>query len=139
MPSSLLGPVVALAAWTHLAWLLMYITRLPAMRKASIKPDPTAPRGAQMAQLPPRVRWKADNYNHLMEQPTVFYAVALVLAVAGGGEGLNVALAWAYVGARVVHSLVQGFLGNIELRFMVFVVSGILLIYLTVNAALLIS
>src|SRR3546814_5033135 len=57
--------------------------------------------------LPAEVQWKAHNYNHLMEQPTVFYAVAIALAVGGIGGGLNAQIAWAYVGLRILHSLIQ--------------------------------
>ena len=74
---------------------------IPAIFAAKMKLDPNLPKGQLMATLPPRVRWKADNYNHLFEQPTVFYAVALSLAVTGHGSGVNATLAWAYVGLRV--------------------------------------
>lgn len=87
-----------------------------------------------MASLPANVRWKADNYNHLMEQSTVFYAVALSLAALGHGDGINATLAWAYVGSRVVHSLLQALVNKIEVRFALFVVSSLFLIALTVNA-----
>src|SRR5262245_1556962 len=98
----------------------MYATRIPAIRKARMVLDPSVPRGEQMATLPSRVRWKADNYNHLMEQPTIFYAVALSLAVLGQGSGLNLVLAWAYVALRLVHSLVQTLINKIEVRFGLF-------------------
>jgi hypothetical protein len=113
----------------------MYVTRIPAIRRAGMALDPSAPRGQQMATLPAAVRWKADNYNHLMEQPTVFYAVALSLAVLGEGSGVNSMLAWAYFGLRVVHSLVQTTFNKIEVRFSVFFLSSLVLIALTVNAA----
>jgi hypothetical protein len=113
----------------------MYATRIPAIRKARLPLDPSAPRGEQMATLPATVRWKADNYNHLMEQPTVFYAVALSLAVLGQGDGINSTLAWVYFALRVVHSLVQTTVNKIEVRFGVFVLSSFVLIALTVNAA----
>jgi hypothetical protein len=135
LPSSIIAPVIALAVWTHVIWAWMYATRIPAIRKARLTLDPSAPRGAQMATLPPRVRWKADNYNHLMEQPTVFYAVALSLAVLGQGGGNNSMLAWVYVCLRVVHSLVQALINKIEVRFSVFVLSSLVLIALTINAA----
>ena len=115
-------------------WLWMYVTRIPAIRQARMALDPSVPRGEQMATLPARVRWKADNYNHLMEQPTVFYAVALALAVLGEGSGVNAMLAWAYVALRVVHSLIQALINKIEVRFAVFVLSSLVLIALTVNA-----
>lgn len=132
---SIIAPVVALALWTHVMWAWMYATRIPAILRARMVLDPAAPRGEQMATLPANVRWKADNYNHLMEQPTVFYAVALALAVLGQGSGANAALAWAYFASRVVHSLVQATINKIEVRFALFVVSSLILIALTVNAA----
>jgi hypothetical protein len=125
--------VMALVAWSLVMWLWMYVTRLPAMRKAEMKPDPNAPRGEQMNQLPPAVRWKADNYNHLMEQPTIFYAAALALALMGQGDGFNLMLAWAYVGLRVVHSLWQALMNVIEVRFVLFALSTLPLIAMTWN------
>lgn len=133
MAPAILGSVVALAAWTHVMWLWMYATRIPAILRARMALDPQAPRGEQMAQLPARVRWKADNYNHLMEQPTVFYAVVIVLALLGA-RGWEVPIAWSYVALRVVHSLVQATWNKIPVRFALFVVSTIPLVVLTVRA-----
>lgn len=132
----ILQPVVALIAWSMVVWLWMYATRIPAVRAAQIKLDPLAPRGEQMSTLPPRVRWKADNYNHLMEQPTLFYALAISIALMGEGGGLNVYLAWAYVAIRIIHSLVQVLVNTIEIRFSLFVLSNIPLIAMTYNAAM---
>ena len=117
-------------------WLWMYATRLPAIRAMRMKLDPQAPRGVQMATLPARVRWKADNYNHLMEQPTLFFAVALALAFAQRGDGWALVLAWVYVALRVVHSLVQAMWNKIEVRFALFFLSSLALIGMTVAAAL---
>lgn len=136
MTSPIIAPVIALALWTHVVWAWMYATRIPAIRSSRMVLDPNAPRGEQMATLPPSVRWKADNYNHLMEQPTVFYAVALSLAFLGQGDGTNASLAWAYVALRVVHTFVQTTINKIEARFGVFVLSSFVLIALTVRAAL---
>lgn len=135
---TLLAPVVGLVLWTFVIWTWMYVTRIPAIRQARMRLDPTAPRGEQMALLPPRVRWKADNYNHLMEMPTLFYAVALALAVANDTSSASIALAWAYVALRVVHSLVQVLWNNIVVRFSLFFVSSLLLLALTIRAALLV-
>ncbi len=132
---TLVAPVVALAAWTMVMWTWMYLTRIPAIRRANMRLDPTALRGEQMSQLPPEVRWKADNYNHLMEQPLVFYAVVLAMAVAGGAGALEVNLAWAYVGLRVVHSLVQATWNKIEVRFSLFALGSLVLIAIIVRAA----
>jgi hypothetical protein len=132
----MLAPAIALVLWSGVIWAWMYITRIPAIYKAGMKLDPMAPRGEQMATLPATVRWKADNYNHLMEQPTLFYAVALSLAVMGDVSFASLALAWAYVGSRVIHSLVQALVNIIEVRFSIFFVSSLILFALAIRAAI---
>jgi len=131
----MLGPVIALVAWSMVMWLWMYATRIPAVFAARMKLDPNAPRGEQMSLLPPHVRWKADNYNHLMEQPTIFYAIAITLALLPVPTQASLALAWAYVVLRVAHSLVQVVVNKIEIRFLLFVLSNIPLFALTYIAA----
>jgi len=135
-PNPLLAPVVAMVLWTFVMWFWMYATRIPAILRLRMRLDGNAPRGEQMATLPARVRWKADNYNHLMEQPQVFYATALVLALLGDTSGASLALAWTYVALRIVHSLVQVLLNRIPLRFAVFSASSLVLLVLAVRAAL---
>ena len=134
----ILQPVVALAAWTMVMWLWMYATRIPAMRAAKI--DTAALVGGTGSSLdgvvPDRVQWKAHNYNHLHEAPTVFYAVALVLAVVGQGDGLNLTLGWAYVALRVLHSLVQALSNRVVVRFLVFALSSLVLIALVVHGGI---
>ena len=135
-PQPLLAPVVALVLWSFVIWAWMYATRIPAIIALRMRLDPDAPRGEQMATLPPRVRWKADNYNHLMEQPTLFYATALALAVLGDASPWSLWLAWGYVGLRVVHSLVQVLVNHIQTRFALFFVSSLVLLALVVRAAM---
>jgi hypothetical protein len=134
--TGILTPVVALLLWSCVMWAWMYATRIPAIQKAKMTLDPQRPSGEQMAELPASVRWKADNYNHLMEQPTLFYAVALTLALLGAGDGLNVTLAWCYVLLRIAHSLQQSLWNKIEVRFAIFSLSSLFLIALVVRAAL---
>lgn len=136
--AQILAPVVTLVAWSMVMWIWMYATRIPAIRSAKMQLDPNAPRGERMSQLPPRVRWKSDNYTHLMEQPTIFYALAISLAVLGAGSGVNLYLAWAYVLLRIVHSLLQSLVNKIEIRFLIFLLSNIPLFWLTYNAGMLI-
>ena len=134
----ILQPVVALAAWTMVMWVWMYSTRIPAMRAAKLDPNELSKQGTGKLDnlLPPQVQWKAHNYNHLHEAPTVFYAVAIVLAIIGQGDGYNLWLGWLYFGLRVVHSLVQAIANIIVLRFAVFAVSSVVLMVLIVRAAL---
>lgn len=136
MESPILQPVIALVLWSLVMWAWLYATRIPAILAGKIETPPTMTMAELQAALPPKVRWKADNYNHLMEQPTLFYATALLLAVAGLGDGLNATLAWAYVGLRVVHSLIQATVNIIPLRFAVFSLASLVLLGLAVRAAL---
>ena len=133
----ILGPVIALVLWSFVMWFWLYATRIPAMIRHKVKLDPHRPPAELAGVLPSRVRWKADNYNHLMEQPTLFYAVALTLAVMGAGDALNVQLAWAYVGLRIIHSLIQALINVILLRFTVFAIASMVLLAMAVRAALL--
>lgn len=134
--TEMLAPAIALVLWTAVIWAWMYATRIPAIVRARMELDPMAPRGEQMATLPARVRWKADNYNHLLEQPTIFYPVVLVLAVLGDASTASVALAWSYVGLRVVHSLQQALVNAIRVRFALFAASSLVLFALAIRAAL---
>ena len=132
----ILQPVVALAAWTMVMWVWMYSTRIPAMRAAKVNPNELSEQGIKLDNVLPRqVQWKAHNYNHLHEAPTVFYAVAIVLAIIGQGDGYNLWLGWLYFGLRVVHSLVQAIANIIVLRFAIFAVSSLVLAVLIFRAA----
>lgn len=132
----MLGPVIALVLWSFVMWAWLYATRIPAILKNKLVLGPTTTKSELNAQLPASVRWKADNYNHLMEQPTLFYAVALTLAVIGAGDEISVMLAWAYVGVRVVHSLVQALINIVMLRFAIFMVGSLVLLALSLRAAM---
>ncbi|OJD12718.1 hypothetical protein AJ78_06732 [Emergomyces pasteurianus Ep9510] len=132
-----LGPVVALNLWTFVVEGWMYAKRIPAIAKYKIPLDPSIPNDQAAAKYPPHVRWVADNYNHLMEQPTQFYAVALAISLLHERKGskADVVLAWTYVGLRVIHSLVQISKNKIMTRFMVFLTSSGVLLGLTAKAA----
>jgi len=133
-PEPILLPVVCLVIWTIIQLIWMGSTRLPAIKAAKLGPD-VGQRTVELGtQLPKEVQWKADNYNHLLEQPTAFYACALALALAGAGDGLNLYLAWAYVGLRVVHSIVHSTSNKVMLRFGLFLLGTLTLLAMAVNA-----
>jgi hypothetical protein len=140
MNKAILLPMLVLAGWTMLVWLWMYATRLPAMSRAGI--DGTKMVGSTGKSLRDdlvaagehRASWVADNYNHLMEQPTIFYATALALAVMGEGGSLAVNLAWGYAGLRIVHSLVQILSNRVVVRFLVFALASLCLFALVLLA-----
>lgn len=134
--NAILGPVAALALWSMVMWVWMYATRLPAMHRAKIDTANLVGGTGQNLEslLPPQVQWKAHNYNHLMEQPTLFYAIAIALAVGGMGGGLNTQIAWVYVALRIVHSLIQVTVNRVMWRFLVFVLASIALLALCIHA-----
>lgn len=140
--SEILAPAVALMIWTMVMWVWMYATRIPAMSKSPNIEDPAKLVGSTgpglRAQLPDNVNWKADNYNHLHEAPTLFYAVVIVLAILGAGDGMNAFLAWIYTGLRVMHSLVQATANRVMVRFVLFALSSVVLIVLIAKAAMIV-
>ena len=137
MHSPILAPIVALVAWTLVMQIWLYAVRFPAMKRAgiSLKGRVGTRGGALEGVVPDEVNWKAHNYNHLLEQPTIFYAVALSLALVGFGGGINLYLAWAYVAFRIVHSLIQATVNVVRYRFLAFALASLCLLGLTTHAA----
>ena len=136
--SSILMPVVALIAWTLIVMFWMVITRFSEFKRLGINFDniPAGSRGADLeGRADPRAQWKSHNYTHLVEQPTLFYAIALTLAVMDMGGGYNYWLAWGYVALRVIHSLIQATVNIVKWRLMVFVLATLCLLALTLKTA----
>lgn len=132
----MIAPVLALVAWTFVMWLWLYATRVPAMRRANVDLEELRRTGAALT-LPAEVSRVADNYNHLHEQPTIFYALALAAHLAGTADAVSVGIAWLYVLLRVVHSLIQATVNIIPLRFTVFSLGTLVLLALLVRTLLL--
>ena len=131
----MLTPVLALIVWTLIIWIWMYATRIPAVRREKIDVNQNIHPGS-LETLPSNVRVVADNYNHLHEQPVIFYALAFYTQLAGITDGASVALAWTYVGLRVAHSFAQTILKHVMTRFVLFALASIVLVILAVRALL---
>jgi len=139
MPESLLAPGATLALWTLLMLGWVAATRFGAMAKAGIdlKAAPPGGRGVDLeGVLPPLTNWKSHNYTHLLEQPTLFYAVILFLHLSGGSTDLTRGLAWTYVVLRIVHSLWQATVNRIPIRFAIFALATFCLFALSVLAVI---
>jgi hypothetical protein len=132
---SMLHAIVAMGVLTLIMCIWMYATRIPAMSRAKIDPQSVQHPGALSEKLPSEVRRVADNYNHLFEAPTLFYAVVLAVVLLGHADPLHVQLAWAYVLLRVLHSLVQATLNRVTLRFGIFVLSWVALGWMILREA----
>jgi hypothetical protein len=138
MQFPILAPVVTLVGWTIIVLFWALFARLPEMKRAGI--DLGAVRGSKPGGLDgvlaDAAQWKMHNYIHLTEQPVLFYAICVVIALTGTGGGVNAWLAWGYVGLRVAHSLVQGTSNIIKYRFALFALSTLVLATLTLHAGL---
>lgn len=132
-PEPILLPVILLVLWTLVMQTWMVIARLPAMQSAGLNPQDAERTSELAARLPKEVQWKADNYNHLMEQPTIFYAAALAVALAGEGDGLNLLCAWVYVISRVAHSIVHATVNRVMIRFPLFGIGSLALLVLAIS------
>lgn len=137
MQAQILAPAAVLVLWSliMLGWLAG--VRLPAVKQAGIDLGARpGGRGQDLeGQLEPRINWPAHNYTHLMEQPTLFYAVVMILAIMGPGA-VDVVAAWAYVGLRIVHSIWQATVNKVPVRFALFISATIALGVLAVRAVM---
>lgn len=138
MDNSILAPAAVLVMWSLIMLLWLAGTRLPAMSKAGIDlSKAVGGRGADIdPNVPPSVAWKSHNYAHLMEQPTIFYATVMILAISGGATSLSVSLAWGYAAIRVIHSIWQATINRVIIRSALFFLSTGFLIVLAVQALL---
>ena len=134
--TAFLTPVLVLVAWTFVMWVWMYATRIPAMQAAGLDPQEAAYPGTWAHRLRPGVRSVADNYNHLHEQPTIFYALMFFAALTGGVDSTTASLAWTYVVLRILHSLVQATFNRVVVRFAVFSLGSLVLLVFTAREAL---
>lgn len=131
--TTFLAPVLALIIWTLLIWVLMYARRIPAMQAAKIDPDSAkSPDGKWKESLPLSVQASAHNYNHLLEQPTIFYALMFYVTLTAQMSTPIFYAAWAYVALRVLHSFIQVSSGKVMVRFTLFTLSTFALIAMVV-------
>ena len=130
----MLQPVIAFACWNlvMLAW--MYATRILGMRQIKM-PVAAARHPEDMAKLPSSARQVGDNYNQLFQAPTLFYATVMVIVLGGHVDSVFVNLAWAYVGFRVLHSLVQAIVNQVLARFSMFTLAWVVLVIMIVREA----
>jgi hypothetical protein len=138
MQSSILTPAAVLIVWSLIVMLWMMVARFSAFgaAKVDLKKAPAGGRGQDLEGiLPAPVNWKAHNYSHLMEQPTLFYPTVVVLALSGA-SALDVRLAWGYVLLRVIHPIWQATVNKIPVRASLFFLSSLVLIVLAARALL---
>ena len=136
MSTDILKPVAVLIAWSLVMLVWTVVVRLPAMKRVGIDINKAVggKPGGLDGVIDDAAQWPAHNYIHLMEQPTIFYAAALLLALVGAGNGINAMIAWAYVALRIIHSLIQATSNIIRYRFLFFALSTLCMIALSLHA-----
>lgn len=136
MKATMLAPAAVLILWSLIMLFWMAFSRFRAMKEigGDLKNAQPGGRGQDLdGVLPERANWKAHNYTHLMEQPTIFYPAVIILAMMGASP-VDVFLAWGYVLFRIIHSLYQATVNRVAVRFPLFLVSTIALVWLAVRA-----
>jgi len=138
MQAQMLAPAAVLIAWSLIMLFWTTGTRFPAIAQmgGSLADAKPGGRGRDLnGVLPDKVNWKAHNYDHLMEQPTIFYPAVIILAMMGAASG-DVLAAWAYVGLRIVHSIYQATVNVVKVRFLIFLLSTVAMVYLSARAVI---
>ncbi len=131
--AEILLPVLALISWTCVMFFWLYLTRIPAINNAKIDLQSIKIAGTIKGKLPVNIEAVADNYNHLMEHPTIFYAMCFYLAIIGHVDSIQIILAWTYVVLRIAHSLIQNTVNIVLLRFAIFATSGLVLVIMVIR------
>jgi hypothetical protein len=131
---NILGPLFALAAWTLLVLLLIPFFRVRSVRRREIGPNDF--KYGESPAVPPDVSIPNRNYMNLLEMPMLFYVVCLVLYVTAGASREAIFVAWAYVGLRVLHSLIHLTYNHVLHRLVAFTLSNAALVWLWVIAYL---
>ena len=133
--SHFLTPALALVIWTLIMMIVMYKRRIPAMNAISKRTQDFIDDPSLVNKMPASARWAADNFNHLHENPTLFYALMFIIFLMDKVTPLALYCAWGYVAIRVVHSLVQVSSNKVLLRFSLFILSSIMLIIMALSTA----
>ncbi len=131
----ILGAAAVLGLWSVLMFFI-YAVRLVSTG-AKVGDLPAGFRGPDAdSETPDQVKWTRHNYEHLMEQPTLFYAMVIILAVVGDTSAESCYAAWIYTGARILHSVWQMQVNTIPVRFTLFAISTLALLVLCVHAVM---
>jgi hypothetical protein len=119
----ILLPMIAQTALVAFVWIRMYFSRIREFRQRQLNPQSLST-SAQAAGVLTDVA-AADNFRNLFEVPVLFYAVCCALAIAGADSVAQVALAWLFVGLRVVHTFIHLTYNRVMHRFAVYVLSTV--------------
>lgn len=128
----MLYPMFALAAWTIVVLMLVPLRRVRSALRREVGVDDF--KYGESAAVPGSVSIPNRNYMNLLELPMLFYIVCIVLYVSAGASTTAIALAWAFVALRVVHSAIHLTYNRVVHRLAAFTVANVVLVLLWVDA-----
>ena len=118
-------PVLAMVGVTIGVWLRMFFTRVGEMKRERI-PMQAVALSAQAAERFVDTR-AADNFRNLFELPVLFYVAAVVAVITDQVTMVTLALAWAFVVLRIVHSAIHCGYNTVMHRFRAYFAGGVAL------------
>ncbi|CAM3250215.1 MAPEG family protein [Sphingomonas antarctica] len=133
---SMIGAIFGMGVLTLAMMLWMSVARLPAMKAEGLTLQDAAHTDVLRSRLPSTVTRIADNFRHLFETPTIFYAISLAIVVVGLADPLHALCAWLFLACRVLHSIVQATMNIVSVRATLYMLSWLALATMIVRAAI---
>ena len=126
----ILYPMFLVITLSGILFLLLAATRLPSIIKYFGKLQAAKHSEDLRPNLPTAARNITDNYNHLFEQPTLFYALVTYIYLMQHVDTIHLYLAWFYAALRIAHSFIQITSNNVSYRALMFIGSGACLMFM---------
>ena len=126
----ILYPMFLVITLSGILFLLLAATRLPSIIKYFGKLQAAKHSEDLRPNLPTAARNITDNYNHLFEQPTLFYALVTYIYLMQHVDTIHLYLAWFYAALRIAHSVIQITSNNVSYRALMFIGSGACLMFM---------
>jgi hypothetical protein len=135
MQIAILWPTFLLAALVYVVWLVLFVHRFRHINAHPPKKEDFATGSAALSYFEP-VEMPANNLRNLFEMPVLFFALVPLLLITHQAGHVQVALAWVYVALRFVHSAIHVTHGPVTRRFLVYLLSCIVLSAMWIGFAL---
>jgi hypothetical protein len=124
-PERLIAPMEVLAGLTALIWLLMVVVRNGTIMRGIT--NPSYYRDYHSGAPPEWVERPARTFNNLLQVPTLFYVICLLMMVTGELDEVQITLAWVFVAMRFVHAFIYIGWNYVPYRFAAWVAGCITL------------
>lgn len=130
----MLLPMIAMVVLTFAVWVCMYMTRISEISRKNIDPQDLDTQ-ARASALLTESSAPASNFRNLFELPVLFYAAVLLTLILLIQDTWLIALSWAFVLFRAIHSFIHCTYNNVRHRFTAYVASSFVLFLLWAQLA----